>query len=214
MGIKAINTISRLRDERLGCNHTEIGRFVLAKLSEYQIWEDLLEEHRQLYAEKSADSFETEFLWADALISLSIAAVRRNEFRYIVSDLAKAVFNAWEKDKSDEIAGSIVEDAVGELLHQGLSALERCHLLEENIPLVLWGGVFRYNPTFTEKFAAQLQSRCPNAKIILPDAESAMRPVIGALAFALSRDIFALPAPHVLKNLESSAINFLELRND
>jgi activator of 2-hydroxyglutaryl-CoA dehydratase len=98
------------------------------------------------------------------------------------------------------------------LVQQASTALKRAELHEECVPLVLSGGVFKcklFCDLLTEKVGREL----PRVRVITPLDPAVMRPVVGALLFALSGSIFQLPAPTVIQTLERSSQSYPDLNN-
>ena len=103
----------------------------------------------------------------------------------------------------DEIASGIVTKSA-QLLSEQL--LKTCKTAEGDInhgPLVLYGGVFRHHPEFVTEVLNNLGC---TVKVILPGAEGTMRPVMGALLYALGNSVndqLRLPEKAVIKKLLS-----------
>lgn len=196
IGTKTINLLFRLRDERvIPTGATKLCDFVRAALEEFAVWNELIEDYRVL----------PEYHWIDALILLAERTKKSGEYRYIVSDLAKSIFKLYRQDSSDEYARRIVTEAVNELATQVISAARRAEIGGEEFPLVLHGGVFRYHKFFCDLVGERIKKEMPRARIVLPDDERAMRPVIGALLFALSGSALKLPEKHIIANVEETA---------
>lgn len=203
IGRRALNSLCRLRDGRLERTGTKLDEYILEDLSNVPLWKELMSEHEKVSRK-----------WTDALIPLAQRTNDRNEFRYIVSDLAKSVFRAWEKNPRDVIARQIVEKATSELLDQVEQAISSAELSIDDMPLVIWGGLFRHNKAFAEYTSRMALKRFPTVKLINPHTPEAMRPVVGALVFALAGSKFSLPPSRVLLQMEEDVNRFAELRND
>lgn len=203
IGMEALNALCRIRDGRLRADGTKLGQYILEQLAPSPVWVELWDKH-QTVGQK----------WADALIPLAQRTNERSEFRYIVSDLAKGVLLAWEKNQRDPIAGRIVDNACGELLRQAETAMKSAGIEGRDVPFVMWGGLFRHNPYFCEHFQKLVHKKWPEIRIVGPNSADAMRPVVGSLFFALARDKFGFPPSAALINLEETAGSFQALAND
>lgn len=203
MGIKTLNALCRLRDGRL-VGDTGLYGYVLEELDKSPAWVELLERHSKVSQQ-----------WEDSLILLAQQTKNSREFRYIVSDLAKALFKTLDQNPDDRIALSIADEAAEELLAQLAGAIYRAGVETRGLPVVLVGGIFRYQKFFRDLMCKRLRERWPNiGPVILPADPNVMRPAIGALLFSLSGSMFKLPPPEVIANVESSAKHFDALINN
>jgi N-acetylglucosamine kinase-like BadF-type ATPase len=202
IGTRALNALFRLRDERLQVK-TALPHQIQEVLKTIPIWVDTLKQHSKVQHGN----------WVDALILLTQLTRDTKQYRYIVSDIATAVFKTLEDYPDDPIARDIVTKAAQELVEQAGTALIRAELSEEPVPLVLWGGIFRYQNSFCNLVSEMACRQLPNVRVIKPTDSGVTRPVIGALLFALSGSIFALPSPTVIQNVERSIGPFPELDN-
>ncbi len=201
IGSRALNALFRLRDERLKVK-TELPHYIQETLNTFPIWVEILKQHSR--AQRGN--------WVDTIILLS-QQTDVKQYRHFVSDLAPAVFKTLEDYPEDIIAREIIVGAAGELIEQASTALRRANLPPDNMPLVLSGGGFRYNSRFCDLVSEMACEQLPYVRIVRPEDEGVMRPVIGALLFALSGSMFNLPPPPVIQNLEQSIRQFPELAN-
>jgi N-acetylglucosamine kinase-like BadF-type ATPase len=192
IGSRALRSLCRLQDGRLPVS-TELPNFVRAELNSIPTAAEILAEHAKTHAP-----------WIDALVLLA-QRTKDKEFRYIVSDVAKAVFKAWQANPEDALAKRIIMEAACALIDQVEKAMEKAKIGKGNFPLVLRGGVFKYNPQFAKVVKKELNRKWPSIHVMLPLDPNTMPPIIGALLFALSGDVFALPPPHIIKQVESSS---------
>jgi N-acetylglucosamine kinase-like BadF-type ATPase len=193
IGRKALNALCRLRDGRL-TEDTVLKDYVQQELDAIPLWRDIIWEHREVSEE-----------WIDAFILLAQRAREHSRFRYIVSEVANAVFEAWEDHPDDRVVHQIIETAAIKLIDQVASAMKVARLSPTNIPIVLRGGVFRRHPSFVQLVTQKINENWPSVWVIPPDHSNAMRPVIGALLFALSGSVSNLPDTDVIECLETSA---------
>jgi len=106
------------------------------------------------------------------------------QWRVVASGLTIPVMSAWEK--GDQKAEQIVKKAAHELWHQFNKARLIAGAPIMHSPIVLYGGVLVHHPPFCELLTELIHSQGDESiKIILPSTEGAMRPVCGALLFAL-----------------------------
>lgn len=202
IGSRALNALFRLRDERVTMK-TALPDHIRKSLDSVPIWVDTLKQNSKVPRSN----------WVDALMLLTQRTRDTKQYRYIISDLAMAVFRTLEDHPDDPVARDIVINAARELVQQAGTALKRAELSDEPLPLVLSGGVFRCNKLFCDLVMEMVGRELPNVVVVTPQDPSVMRPVVGALLFALSGSIFALPSPTVIQNVERSSRKFPELDN-
>ena len=200
IGSRAIQAICRLRDQRLK-QRTNLGQYVKDLLMEIPVSAEILREYLEVSPQ-----------WIDGLVLLA-QRTKNSEFRYVVSSVAKAVFRAWGVDKNDEVVKRIVNDAARLLVSQAEAAMSEARVDPNEITLLLRGGVFRYHPEFALLVKDRLLGRWSTMRVLLPTDPSVMRPVIGALLFALSGSVFKLPNSGVVRRIKESAGQFPALKN-
>jgi len=203
IGTRAIRALCRLRDER-DSQLTKLEAAVRDELTSVPIWNDIIRRHSSLPNSH----------WVDAFISLVQRTRDTKEYRYIVSDVSKAVFKVLEENPTDTVARKIMHDAADALIEQVQTAIVRAQLPFTGIPIVLRGGVIKYNSIFSDFVKARIEALWPEINIILPSAPAAMRPAVGALLFALSGSMFSLPDRKVIERIEQSATQFPALVNN
>ena len=203
IGSKALKALCQLRDGRLSVE-TVLARYVTEQLNTNRTWVDLLREHSSVSRR-----------WTDALILLAHETREDNEFHYIVSSLAEAVFKAWYEHPTDPVVSLIVDNAAKTLIEQVGTAIETTGLSRKQMPLVLWGDFFRYKPSsglssppFFDLVAEKARARWPQIQIVPPNNPRTMRPVIGALLHAISGSLLALPEQDVIERIEQNASEF------
>jgi N-acetylglucosamine kinase-like BadF-type ATPase len=202
IGSRAIRVLCRLRDER-DSQPTLLEKAVWDELKTVPIWNEIIERHSAL----------TNNHWVDAFISLVQRTRDSKEYRYIISDLSKAVFKVLEENPHDTCARNIVSEAADVLIEQAQTAIKRAQLPFSEIPLVLRGGVIKYNAIFSDLLRLRIGERWPEIRIILPSDAEMMRPAVGALMFALSGSMLSLPPREVIERVEHSASQFPALAN-
>jgi N-acetylglucosamine kinase-like BadF-type ATPase len=116
----------------------------------------------------------------------SALELKDDQYRHAITALVIPLMTAYRM--GDEEAKKIVSDAVGHLVEQhdnvrriaergGLTAVE---------PIVLYGGVFAHNPELVESFHERMSKKEDRpVKTITIKSPGTMRPVMGALLFAL-----------------------------
>ncbi|HEV2800392.1 MAG TPA: BadF/BadG/BcrA/BcrD ATPase family protein [Pyrinomonadaceae bacterium] len=205
IGSQVINTLCRIRDGRLSStSKTKLPQYVREELQNCPTWQEISKQYATL---RNCN-------WVDAFVLLAQRTRDTKEYRYIVSDLAKAAFRIFDEHPEDEFTREIISCAADKLVEQVESAVARADLHAERIPLVLWGGIFRYNRSFCDLVREKIGQKLPLTTIITPIDSGTMRPAIGALLFALSGSVFSLPSPEIMTRVEQSASQFPALAND
>ena len=218
IGMEAIKTICRWRDGRNIKIGTKVDKYVYEQLAKNSVWNDLNSVHKSVSDINRSKENDTEwrnkFLWADVFVALAEKTSQNNEFRYVVSDLARAVMAAWEDDSSDTCASAIVEAAMSELLLQADMANRNVGLGDEPFPFVLAGCIFRHHQKFREAFDSKVKMLWPKANVLTPSSDSSMRPVIGALMMAFTSSALRYPNDNIVTNLFETSKRFPDLEND
>lgn len=205
IGSKMINALCRMRDGRLpSLGDSRLLQYIQEELQKFPIWVEIYKRYEKL----------PNFNWIDGFVQLERQARDSKQYRYIVSDLSKAVFRMFDEVPEDKVTRDIIISAADELVDQTVTVVKRAQLPTGVFPLVLWGGTFRFNNAFCNFVKGRFGEIFPEANIIVPTDQEAMRPVIGALLFALSGSMFALPPPDVIKRVEQSASQFPALTNN
>lgn len=202
IGIKILNALCRIKDGRLS-RDTKLPDFVLDELNRLPLWTRIVSDY-ECHDNK----------WISRLLLLSQRTRNEQDFRYIVSDLAKALFLAAEKYPNDELVSRLMQEAANELVDQVECAINNIRLSTNGIPLVLRGGVLGHNLIFSNVIKEIILRKWPYINIIMPNTPITMRPAIGALVFALSGNIFSLPRQEVIQRLEDTSTQFEALDND
>jgi N-acetylglucosamine kinase-like BadF-type ATPase len=132
---------------------------------------------------------------------------RKNHFlwRSLASGIVIPLMEAVD---DDQIAKAIVDEAAESLCDQ---LTKTCVVAKVDInhgPLVLYGGVFRHHPEFLDLVICKLRKKGLSSatRIITPLNPSTMRPVMGALLYALgnsTNDVLKLPDKAVIDELLS-----------
>lgn len=141
------------------------------------------------------------------------------EWRAIVSALAIPTMSAW--NKADGLATRIMGEAASHLAAKYRCARKRLGADSQPWPLVIYGGALTHHPDFSERVISQLGEGEPFPQTILtPRAEGTMRPVCGALLYALGESRtgeLRLPVEevvHTLREKQSALHREGELKND
>jgi N-acetylglucosamine kinase-like BadF-type ATPase len=145
-------------------------------------WSDASRRWRQKLEETQAKGFDPR----TAVFAFAHDVSRESTWlwRIVVSSLTIPVMRAWKK--GDKKADQIVQQAAQELWHQFEMARSIAGAPIGHGPVVLYGGVLTHNPEFRRLVSELVYSGNGNStEIVLPSTEKAMRPVCGALLFAI-----------------------------
>lgn len=107
-------------------------------------------------------------------------------WREVASGLAQVIIQSAMRDK-DKSSEDIAQQAICHLTEQFLQASEISKTYDDSLPFVLYGGVLTHNPEFRQKLIESIQAKHPGTlTVIVPGSPDTMRPVCGALLFALA----------------------------
>lgn len=140
-----------------------------------------------------------------AIFAFSHEASRASAWfwRVVASGLTIPVMHAWQK--KDKKAEQIVKQAAEELWRQYDMARSIAGAPRAHGPVVLYGGVLLRHPRFCELLIELIHSRNDDSvRIVVPSTDGAMRPVCGALLFAIgesSTGKLRLPKRDVVERL-------------
>ena len=110
-------------------------------------------------------------------------------WRTAASSLVIPLMRAWKK--GDPQAKSIMDAACDSLCNQFMEICKTAQVELNHGPLVLYGGVLTHHLDFRNKLITRLVDMGLNEDLIITsDDHTAMRPVIGALFFALGNSDF------------------------
>lgn len=127
------------------------------------------------------------------------------DWRAALSSLAIPVQMA---SSEDERAAAILNAAGDHLFSQLQSAADLARVDLSKSPILLYGALFAVAPLVKTRVIAKLKHQYgPQVSLVFPGSADTMRPVCGALLYALgSKDSsnLALPSPSIIKSLLSS----------
>jgi len=107
--------------------------------------------------------------------------------RHVIAGMVIPVMHAFKE--GDPSARDIVTRAMDHLARQHRSACQIARdrgNLNSISPLVLYGGVFIYNPELREIVAERVRRKMRSqVDVVTPETAGAMRPVMGSLLYAL-----------------------------
>lgn len=210
-------------DEWLRQTHDKaIAEWGLAS-AEWKKANDLLSSHAALTAHP-IDPRTLVFYFAHKIRVLDGAAAHEGPeaWRRIISGLVLPLMNAWRR--GDPVANDIIQSAARELALQLQTAFKvavKEHSATSFAPLALYGGCLQFNSDFVDAVLQQLDTvGLAPQDVIRPTDPRAMRPVCGALLFALGGSetgSLRLPAPTVIERVRSCLLTYpisTILRND
>jgi hypothetical protein len=166
-------------------------------------WQHFVKEHRDLLGNSGEHHCSPDY--RSAIFGFAHQLSLRNLWRSVASGLVKPLMIAWER--GDARSSLIIEQAVNDLANLHF-LVSRNDLGSQIDPLVLYGGVTTHNKAFRELLAltiAKFQRR--SVSPIGPWTPSAMRPVIGALLYALGSStdkVLRMPIDSVVDNVRKS----------
>jgi N-acetylglucosamine kinase-like BadF-type ATPase len=129
------------------------------------------------------------------------------EWRCLAAGLAIPVIRAWQN--GDATATAIISEAAQSLADQYAGLFNNPPSPSPAVPLVLYGGLFRFHSEFRDLVIARLRAnpQVQPQRILLPNHVSAMRPACGALLFALGHSIagtLLFPSPQIVKTVHKT----------
>jgi N-acetylglucosamine kinase-like BadF-type ATPase len=141
--------------------------------------------------------------------------IEKTEFRYIVSDLAKAVFQVWNQSDENKIVDEILKEAAKSLIEQVEAVISSSEAKTEELSFAFHGGVFAFNPQFCDLVQEKMiEKHLKFRNFVKPSDLNYMRPAIGALILAVSEGDLDSINEQTLKLIESQVKNFYALRSD
>ena len=162
------------------------------------LWHILVREHAASAASARSDPRTLLFAFTHKL------AIQHNDgiYRTTVAGLTVPLMRAFEKGDPD--AQKIVSEAVDHLARQHEGVRRRAEI-QQALPVVLYGGVLNHNESIRTMLHERLEARMGHAiEPITPRHPRSMRPVMGALMFAMggSRvEGLQLPKPALIEKL-------------
>ena len=145
-----------------------------------------------------------------------ITGASADQWRQVVSGLTAPLMQACYVDK-DASAELIVEEAASMLVNQ-YSQVRRLAAVSSADPIVLYGGVLTHNPPFRDRLYGMIRDRFPDiGPLVVPGEGGAMRPVCGALLYALGESDaggLRLPSASIIATLEEHSRAWSQLSND
>jgi len=192
MGVRALQALTFNEDGRSKLDCRFLKEEVISALSTTREWSVLTQG--------------TNFPYSIVTLSRLMPYPR---FREFTSHLVKPILRAHQR--GDKCAEAIVYDCIKVLSDQLDAAFARVGDENERGPIMLWGGVVRHNPEFGNLLLSEVHNRWPVRQVVMPLTKGALRPVIGALFFAMSGSFGTLPDPRALQSVRESAKMFPEL---
>jgi N-acetylglucosamine kinase-like BadF-type ATPase len=128
-------------------------------------------------------------------------------WRRIASGLSIPLMSAYAK--GDKNAVAIIDKSIKELVQQHKNAIDIARTkgwAGKIDPIVLYGGIINHNPSFTKKLKEKMcEAYSGDLKFITNKDQNTMRPVCGALLYALNEESktneMRLPNKNIINNV-------------